>query len=105
MDLKDDYFATEGRVALNSDKGRMNFTKNPKDIHRFKVPTLRNIEYTWPYLHDGTVTSLDESVRIMGDYLSGLSVPEKDRKLIVAFLRSLTGELHGKPLEGKVAPN
>lgn len=105
MDLKGDYFATEGRTPLNSDKGRMNFTQNPKDLHKFKVPTLRNVEYTWPYMHDGTVTSLDESVKIMGDYLSGISVPEKDRKLIVAFLRSLTGELGGKPLEGKVVPN
>jgi len=105
MNLTGDYFATEGRKPLNSDKGRMNFTQNPADLHRFKVSNLRNIEYTWPYMHDGTVTSLDESVRIMGEYLSGISVPEKDRKLIVAFLRTLTGELHGQPLEGKVVSN
>lgn len=105
MNLTGDYFATEGRKPLNSDKGRMNFTQNPADLHRFKVSNLRNIEYTWPYMHDGTVTSLDESVRVMGEYLSGISVPEKDRKLIVAFLRTLTGELHGQPLEGKVVAN
>ena len=105
MDLKADYFTLEERTPLNSDKGRMNFTKDPNDMHKFKVPNLRNIEHTYPYMHDGTVTSLDESVRIMGDYLTGIAVPKKARDLIVEFLRSLSGELNGKPLEGTPAPN
>jgi len=92
MDLKKDYFADRGGEALGSDKGRYNFTKKDVDMHRFKVPNLRNVELTAPYLHDGTVDTLDEAVRIMGIYCAGLDVPQGDRDLIVAFMRSLTGE-------------
>ena len=101
MDLKKDYFADRGN-PLGSDKGLADFTKNDADLHKFKVPNLRNIELTAPYLHDGTVETLDEAVRIMGIYLSGLGVPPSDRDLIVGFLRTLTGEFNGKPLTGKV---
>jgi len=99
MDLKKDYFADRGGKALGSDKGRYNFTKKDEDMHRFKVPNLRIIELTAPYLHDGTVETLDEAVRIMGVYCAGLDVPQGDRDLIVAFLRTLTGE--HPMLEGK----
>ena len=101
MDLKKDYFADRGN-PIGSDEGLRGFTKKDADLHRFKVPNLRNIELTGPYLHDGTVTTLDEAVRIMGIYLSGLEVPQGDRDLIVAFLRTLTGEWHGKALAGEV---
>lgn len=99
MDLKADYFADRGN-PLGSDIGRKGFTKKDEDLHRFKVPTLRNVELTAPYMHDGTVTTLDDAVRIMGVYLSGMPVPEGDRRSIVAFLRTLTGEFKGKPLTG-----
>ncbi|MDO5484150.1 MAG: cytochrome c peroxidase, partial [Desulfovibrionaceae bacterium] len=101
LDLKKDYFADRGGKPLGSDKGRYNFTKQGVDLHRFKVPNLRNIELTAPYLHDGTVETLDDAVRVMGIYCSGLEVPQNDRELIVAFLRTLTGEhpmLAGKPV-------
>lgn len=99
MDLKKDYFADRGG-ELGSDKGRFNHTKSEMDLRRFKVPNLRNIEVTGPYLHDGTVTTLDEAVRVMGVYCAGLEVPQGDRHLIVAFLRTLTGQ--HKMLSGKV---
>lgn len=70
-----------------------------------KVPNLRNVELTAPYLHDGTVTTLDEAVRIMGVYLSGMDIPKGDRDLIVGFLRTLTGEWNGKPLAGEAVKN
>ncbi len=103
MNLKDEYFIQRGN-PLGSDAGLKNFTKKDDDLHKFKVPTLRNIELTAPYMHDGTVTTLDESVRIMGVYLSGMDIPKNDRDLIVAFLRTLTGEYEGKKLEGQVTP-
>ena len=78
----------------------MGFTGNRDDLHRFKVPNLRNVELTHPYMHDGTVATLDESVTIMGRYLSGIPVSDNDCRLIVAFLRTLTGEFQGKPLTG-----
>ena len=99
MDLKKDYFADRGK-PLGSDEGLKGFTGKAEDLHRFKVPNLRNVELTAPYMHDGTVTSLDEAVRIMGVYLSGMDIPQGDRDLIVSFLRSLTGEWNGKTLGG-----
>lgn len=99
MDLKADYFKDRGN-PLGSDAGMKDFTRKPEDLHRFKVPNLRNIELTAPYMHDGTVTTLDDAVRIMGTYLSGMPIPEGDRGLIVSFLRTLTGEYKGKPLTG-----
>ena len=99
MDLKADYFADRGD-SLNSDKGLMGFTGREEDLHCFKVPILRNVELTHPYMHDGTVATLEESVTVMGRYLSGIPVSGNDRRLIVAFLRTLTGEFQGKPLTG-----
>ena len=100
LDLKKDYFADRGGKPLGSDKGRFNASGKEEDMHRFKVPNLRNVELTHPYLHDGTVTTLDEAVRIMGIYCSGLEVPQKDRNLIVGFLRTLTGQHEGRPVQG-----
>lgn len=99
MDLKADYFADRGD-SLNSDKGLMGFTGREEDLHCFKVPNLRNVELTHPYMHDGIVATLEESVTVMGCYLSGIPVSDNDRRLIVAFLRTLTGEFQGKPLTG-----
>ena len=104
MDLKKDYFADRGK-PLGSDEGLKGFTGKAEDLHRFKVPNLRNVELTAPYMHDGTVASLDEAVRIMGVYLSGMDIPHGDRDLIVSFLRTLTGEWNGKPLGGTPVKN
>ncbi|MDL2216405.1 cytochrome-c peroxidase [Desulfovibrio sp. OttesenSCG-928-M14] len=104
MDLKKDYFKDRGGVPLDSDAGRKNHTAKDEHKHLFKVPNLRNIELTAPYLHDGTVESLDESVRIMGLYLAGITIPEQSRDSIVAFLRTLTGEYQGEKLKGFVSP-
>lgn len=103
MDLKKDYFADRGN-PLGSDEGLKAFTNVDTDLHKFKVPNLRNIELTAPYMHDGTVTNLDEAVRVMGVYLSGMDIPKGDRDLIVGFLRTLTGEHKGMPVQGTVAP-
>ena len=92
MDLKKDYFADRGGKPLGSDNGRFNATKVKTDMHRFKVPNLRNIELTYPYFHDGIIRTLSETVNVMGTYCAGFSIPESDNKLIVAFLRTLTGE-------------
>jgi cytochrome c peroxidase len=102
MDLKKDYFADRGN-PLGSDAGRKDFTGREEDLHKFKVPNLRNIELTRPYLHDGTVTTLSEAVRIMGIYLSGIDIPYADNAKITAFLRTLTGEYLGKKVQGQPA--
>ncbi len=97
MNLKKDYFTDRGN-PLASDIGLKAFTHKAEDLHKFKTPNLRNITLTAPYLHDGTVTNLEDVVRIMGTYLAGIEVSSADRKSIVAFLETLTGTFEGKAL-------
>ncbi|MEO1561295.1 MAG: cytochrome c peroxidase, partial [Cyanobacteria bacterium J06632_19] len=91
------YFEDRGNV-VKPDLGRYNVTKNELDRHVFKVPTLRNIALTAPYLHDGNAKTLDEAIKIMGKYQLGVDLPQKDVDLIMKFLITLTGEYEGKPL-------
>jgi cytochrome c peroxidase len=83
--------------------GRFNVTKNEKDKHLFKVPSLRNVAVTGPYFHDGSANSLDEAVDVMFRYQLGRMATRQDKELIVKFLLTLTGEYKEKPL-GKGAP-
>ena len=75
------------------DKGRFEVTKDPADLYVFKVPSLRNVEMTPPYFHDGSVATLDGAVRVMGRVQLGVSLPDTEIAGIVAFLRTLTGPL------------
>lgn len=58
----------------------------------FKVPTLRNVELTPPYFHDGSVRSLHQAVKIIGKYPLGVNISQSDVNDIIAFLKSLTGK-------------
>ncbi len=73
--------------------GRFNVTKNPEDKYYFKVPTLRNIELTAPYFHDGRTYNLKEAVALMANIQLGREMTKKEIDKIVDFLKSLTGRL------------
>jgi cytochrome c peroxidase len=77
-----------------ADEGRFEVTKKETDRKVFKVPSLRNIEKTGPYLHDGSIASLEEMVGVMVEYQTqkGSFTPE-ETKAMLAFLASLTGEV------------
>lgn len=92
-----DYFKERGNIT-EADQGRYALTGNPADMHVFKVPGLRNVALTAPYLHDGTAKTLEDAVNIMGKYQLGINLPAEDVARITAFLRTLTGEYNGKPL-------
>ncbi len=77
------------------DKGRFEVTKNEEDLHKFRVPTLRNVEKTGPWFHDGSVTELPQAVRLMARHQLGMTFSDAEVDDIVAFLKSLTGELPG----------
>ncbi|AFF23550.1 cytochrome-c peroxidase [Pasteurella multocida] len=98
MGLFDDYFAARGTPITEADQGRFAHTQDPADMHKFKVPTLRNIALTAPYMHDARTSDLKEAVRIMLHYQSGKTLPTKDVEDISVFLESLTGEYQGKLL-------
>jgi cytochrome c peroxidase len=83
------------------DGGRFDVTKNEADKFMFVVPTLRNVEKTAPYFHDGSVASLEESVKMMAEYNLGRQLPDEDVKQIVAWMKTLTGELPPQDLIAK----
>lgn len=73
-------------------EGLIAVTGKDADRFKFKVPTLRNIEMTYPYFHDGEAETLAEAVDIMGGLQLGKKFSEKENALIVAFLKTLTGD-------------
>jgi cytochrome c peroxidase len=91
------YFSDRGHLT-KADQGRFNVTGDPKDIYMFKVPSLRNVELTPPYFHDGNAATLADAVRMMAKYQLGRHLSEDEIELIVEFLKTLTGQLNGKPL-------
>ncbi len=98
MGLRRHYFSERGLELTNEDNGRFKETQLERDRHRFKVPGLRNIEHTWPYYHDGTRETLEDAVRDMGLYQSGVELTDEQVDMIVSFLKTLTGEYQGKLL-------
>lgn len=58
-----------------------------------KAPTLRNIELTAPYFHNGAVWSLDDAVKMMGSVQLGIKINDKEAQSIVKFLGSLSGKM------------
>ena len=83
-----------------NDVGRYAVTKNEEDRNVFKVPTLRNVEMTAPYLHDGSQATLEDVIRLMVKYqtIAGTR-SEQDIAAIELFLRALTGELPTQYIE------
>jgi cytochrome c peroxidase len=76
-----------------SDLGRFKVTKEESDKMMFKVPILRNVEKTAPYFHDGSVETLEEAVKLMATHQRGMELTDEQVDDIVAFLKSLTGEI------------
>ncbi len=105
MGLRRHYFADRGLELTLEDNGRFKETQDERDRHRFKVPGLRNVEHTWPYYHDGTRETLEEAVRDMGIYQSGVELTDGQVASIVSFLKTLTGEYQGKPLTNDTPRN
>jgi cytochrome c peroxidase len=80
------------------DKGRFEVTKNEEDLRKFRVPTLRNVEKTGPWFHDGSIKELPTVVRLMARHQLGMTFTDAEVEDLVAFLESLTGELPGPEL-------
>ncbi len=86
-------------TTLN-DIGRMKFTNKPEDYLRFKVPTLRNVQFTFPYMHDGRFKTLTEVIKhynslgnsknISKQLSKPMNLSDNDRVDLVAFLKTLT---------------
>ena len=69
-----------------------------RDRYVFRVPSLRNVGVTAPYFHDGSASTLEQAVTVMGRKQLGRILTEQDINLIVKFLHTLTGDYPGQPL-------
>lgn len=102
-------FANVGLDAVYADNGLQNTTGNSSDAGKFKIPSLRNVAYTAPYMHDGRFKTLDE---VMGHYSDGMAdhpnldarlkgengraksmnISQHEKQALIAFLQSLSDE-------------
>ncbi len=78
--------------AKSPAEGLSAVTGKDADRFKFKVPTLRNVEMTYPYFHDGEAETLNEAVDVMGRLQLGKKFSNSENALIVAFLKTLTGD-------------
>ena len=76
-----------------SDPGRAAVTKHEEDKMVFKVPSLRNIQQTGPYFHNGSVPTLEQAIRNMAVHQSGARLSDAQVKSIESWFTSLTGEI------------
>ena len=92
------YIAERGDIK-KPDYGRINITDRLMDAYVFKVPSLRNVAVTAPYLHDGSAETIEEVIGIMGKTQLGRTLTTDEIQLIKAFLNTLTGEYKNIPLD------
>ena len=93
------------------DLGRFEITLDPADRYAFKTPSLRNVARTAPYMHDGSLATLEEVVDFYdrggggapdkSQLLSALHLGSDEKRALVAFLRSLTGASPATPASNK----
>jgi cytochrome c peroxidase len=96
------------------DLGRYTVTKDPKDWGAFKTPTLREIEHTAPYMHDGSLKTLAEVVdfydkggnpnKNIDEKMKKLNLTDVEKKDLVEFLKALSGEGWQKILAPQIFP-
>lgn len=86
------------------DPGRRKVTREASDQSVFKVPSLRNVEKTGPYFHDGATASLDQAVRDMAEYQLGKKLSDEQAAHIVDFLKVLTGRIDPDYIRPPVLP-
>ena len=75
--------------------GRYEVTKQESLKYYFKVPSLRNVEKTGPYFHDGSVATLEEAVRLMAEHQIEKPLTDREIAQICDWLKCLTGEPRG----------
>ena len=100
INLSNYEFYNIGLYESYSDPGRWRVTENKLDIGKFKVPTLRNIEYSAPYMHDGSMETMEEVIlfKMTGgknhinksEKIYPFYLDENDQKALLSFLKSLS---------------
>jgi cytochrome c peroxidase len=96
------------------DLGRYRVTGDPDDRWSFRTPSLRNVALTAPYMHDGSLATLEAVVAfynaggtpnpLLSPLVRPLELSESEQADLVAFLRALTGEYRSLVLDAFAAP-
>ncbi len=101
----DNLFRNNGLDAVHTDKGLFDVTGNVSDIGKFKTPTLRNVELTAPYMHDGRFATLEEVIDFYSEGLQfsstidplmknvhqgGIQLTDDEKQSLLAYLKTLT---------------
>lgn len=108
-DLFSDQSFRNNGLAINprlEDTGRFKILENPEDLYKFKVPSLRNVEFTFPYMHDGRFSTLEAVLDFYdsgmvdngnvdislkrADNSFGISLSAYEKESVIAFLKTLT---------------
>lgn len=95
-------FENNGLYEEYEDRGRFLITKDSNDLAKFKIPTLRNIAITFPYMHNGSLSSLEEVIdhyasgggnhSSKSNFIKGFKISTEERSFLIAFLNTLTEE-------------
>ena len=93
-------FANKGLEIVNNDTGRHRITRDSSDIGKFKIPSLRNSILTAPYMHDGSIATLEDAIRFAVEgggthwnkdqRIQPQVLTEKEYRQLYLFLESLT---------------
>ena len=83
--------------GLTQDPGRYAWSGKEVDRSRWRVPTLRNLAYTAPYLHNGSVDTLENAIRVLANTELGLVLTDGQVADLAAFLGALSGPLPAEP--------
>jgi len=95
------HYSTSGMpnyMSAHTDMGAYAITKDAKDKGKFATPSLRDLKYTAPYMHNGMLKTLDEVVDFyskgggVGSELKPLNLSDSEKRALAAFLESLSGD-------------
>lgn len=99
-------YENNGLYAHFKDEGRFLITRDSTDIAKFKVPSLRNVALTAPYMHDGSLNTLEEVIqhyesggkshKHQSPHIRGFELTEQEREDLKVFLESLTDKNIGQ---------
>lgn len=102
FNLRNEEYANVGLYEVYEDSGRERITMNPGDAGKFKIPSLRNVALTAPYMHDGSIAELEDVLRFFAsgglphtnkdERMRPLSLNEQDISDLVIFLTALSDE-------------
>lgn len=112
FDFSEYAIVNNGSYANYEDRGLARITQDSADVGKFKVPTLRNVELTYPYMHNGEYSTLESVIEHynrggfghpnQSEFIEPLHLTEEEKADLIAFLKSLTDwDLANNPAFGE----